>query len=148
MKKLMFCLAIFALLLGCKGNGSGDDDQGYSSENQEESYNRSEVAKYAGTYEIYVDNRFIEGAGMMGFTTINYVTINKDGSCDVEVVGEGSVHYDDCYIDGNLLIIGGGDFVFQTSRTGHSIDFTDDFRRQDKQEHGGISSIIMAPKRR
>ena len=145
MKKIfLFAVLMTALLSGCKGGGGSNGHNNATEQDIADARMREQIAQYAGTYEIYVDNRFID-VPEIGYTTLSYVTVNKDGSCDIE--GEGEGHYDDCTIMDNMLVMAGGDIAFQLKPYSHTIDLPDDFRRQDREEHGGMYSIIMAPAR-
>ncbi len=134
-----------AMMCSCGGGSSsgGSQESQASQEEQDYSRARSEVARYAGEYEIYVDNRALDSYEM-GFTTIMLVTVNRDGSVDIDQ-GNGTLHFDDCYVADGMLIMNDGDIAFKAK--GSTLDLLDEVKQQDRQEHGGLTTMVMNKKR-
>ena len=141
MKKLFILLATAVMLCSCGGSSSRESQQ--SQEEQEYNQARSEVARYAGKYEIYVDNRALN-SDQLGFTTITVVTVNRDGSVDIDE-GYGTLHFDDCYVADGMLVMNDGKTAFKAK--GSTLDLLDEVKQQDRQEHGGLSTMFMDKKR-
>ena len=141
MKKLFLILATAVILCSCGGSSSRESQQ--SQEEQDYNQARSEVARYAGEYEIYVDNRAL-GKYELGFTTITIVRVNTDGTVDIDE-GYGTLHFDDCYVADGLLVMNDGKTAFKAK--GSTLDLLDEVKQQDRQEHGGLTTMVMNKKR-
>ncbi len=141
MKKLFIILATAVMLCSCGGSSSRESQQ--SQEEQEYNQARSEVARYAGEYEIYVDNRALDKYEP-GFTTITIVRVNTDGTVDIDE-GYGTLHFDDCYVADGLLVMNDGKTAFKAK--GSTLDLLDEVKQQDRQEHGGLTTMVMNKKR-
>ena len=134
MKKLFIILATAVMLCSCGGSSSRESQQ--SQEEQEYNQARSEVA-------LYVDNRALDKYEP-GFTTITIVRVNTDGTVDIDE-GYSTLHFDDCYVADGLLVMNDGKTAFKAK--GSTLDLLDEVKQQDRQEHGGLTTMVMNKKR-